>query len=101
MKLNEIIIIIVSVLVVPLMLNIRTSRIGNKVKLIISILYTIFAVVSIILTVMEYHRLGTDSPTWEEREAKKKEKEKPKYFWFIFLGIFLILFGIFQIMINK
>jgi hypothetical protein len=50
---------------------------------------------------MEYHRLGTDSPTWEEREAKKKEKEKPKYFWFIFLGIFLILFGIFQIMINK
>jgi hypothetical protein len=94
MKLNEIIIIIVSVLFVPVMLSSRTSRIGNKAKLIITVLYTIFALVSTILTGMEYHRLGTDSPTWEEREEKNKEIQKPKYFWLIFLGIVLTCFGI-------
>jgi hypothetical protein len=95
MKINEIIIIVVSVLVFALIPISQSSRIGTGVKKIIAVLYIIFALVSMILSILENIRLkksfNEETATFKEREAYNKDSMKSG--GLAFLGGFLMAVG--------
>jgi uncharacterized membrane protein len=103
MKLNEIIIIIVSVLFLSLIPIHKSTRIGHGVKKIIGVLYVIFALVSMILSLLEHARLkksiNRKTATFEERNANDSDRIKSG--GLALLGIILIFMGIAFIIINK
>jgi hypothetical protein len=80
MKINEIIIIIVSVLVFALIPIASSVQINVRVKQIIGVLYAIFALVSVILSIIELYSLkksiNNNTATDGEIETNLKNQYK-------------------------
>jgi hypothetical protein len=102
MKINEIIIIIVSVLFFALIPIYISSRIRPGVKQIIGVLYAIFALVSMILNIIENQRLkkSINKNTANREEYNANNRDRMKSGGLAFLGMFLIIAGIGFYLLN-